>query len=795
MNENNINNRVEPVEEESLGLQDIWNMFWPHWRWFLLSVVVCLAAGIYYIASTPPTYTRSATVLIKEVGRGRSMLGGAANEFSRMGILQTATSVYNELITFQSPTLMTDVVKKLGLTETYKTRSGLKTVQLYNTSPVLVTFMEKNDIPAKFDMEIVDGQSVRLSEFIVKGEESGETYTAKFGERVETSFGPLVLSAGRTMADTLAGKVIYFSKGSLAAVTDAYTARLGASLADKEATVIKLSISDESPKKAEDILNALIEAYNDFWVESKNQMTVSTSQFIDERLAVIEADLGNVDNSISAYKSKNLLPDLQEVSRLYMQQSAEYRKALLELNTQLLNAEYIRSVLDKKELDSTLPGISGISDQSLNSQLTAYNDLVMERNRLVANSSEKNPLVRDLDKSLGNMQVSIIQSIDNLIVSINNRIENITEQEDINTGRLASGPDQAKHLLTIERQQKIKESLYLFLLQKREENELSQAFTAYNSSVITAPRGSRLPIAPKKSMILMVALMMGLCIPGGIIFLRETTNTKIRGRKDLERLNVPLVGEIPRYVDPAKKWYNLKDKRGNMIVVTEGRRNIINEAFRVLRSNVSFMLGKNSSHKVIVMTSFNPASGKSFIATNLCYSFAIKQKKTLLIDGDLRHASTSASFGSPSKGLTGYLSGRTDDWRKRIVRVEPHSEYLHVLPVGAIPPNPTELLEGDRFRELIEQARAEYDYIFIDCPPVDIVADAQIIEQYADRTFFVVRAGLLERSMVPDINALYRKKRFKNLGIILNDTEGAGGRYASRYAYYAYASTYFGDKD
>lgn len=419
--------------------------------------------------------------------------------------------------------------------------------------------------------------------------------------------------------------------------------------------------------------------------------------------------------------------------------------------------------------------------------------MVLNRNRLIANSSEKNPLVKDLANSLQSMQRTIIQSVDNLIVSLNTQIRSIRQQEVTTTSQLASNPSQAKYLLSVERQQKVKEELYLYLLQKREENELSQAFTAYNTRVITAPRGSMAPVSPQKMNILLMAFALGLAVPAGVIFLKENMNSKVRGRKDLEHLSLPLVGEIPLYGCEKKSIFGRKPLRNKrVVVVEEGNRNVINEAFRVLRSNLDFMVSNTPEATAFAVTSFNPGSGKSYLSANMAISFALKGKKVLLIDGDLRHGSLSAYINSPQLGLSDYLSGRIGNWEETLVS---HDKYanLKMIPVGTVPPNPTELLENGKFAGLLAQLRTSYDYIFVDCPPIDIVADTQIIEKATDRTLFVVRAGLLERSMLSELENIYREKRFKNLAMILNGTERSHGRYSYRYGYH-YGSYYHSGK-
>lgn len=572
-------------------------------------------------------------------------------------------------------------------------------------------------------------------------------------------------------------------------MADSYTQKLRAELGNEDATIINLSIDDASVQKAEDILNTLIEVYNEKWIQDKNQIAVSTSRFIGERLGVIENELGHVDENISNYKSEHLLPDVQAASSLYMSQSAENKKEIQTLTNQLATAQFIRRELGGKEMNQPLPTNSGIANVNIESQIGEYNKMVLDRNRLIANSSEKNPLVKDLGNSMQSMKRTILQSVDNLIVSLNTQIRSIRQQEATTTQQLASNPSQAKYLLSVERQQKVKEELYLYLLQKREENELSQAFTAYNTRMITAPRGSALPTAPNKKNILLVALALGLLVPAVIIFMQENMNTKVRGKKDLENLSVPYLGEIPLYFRNKKKKNKFSEYA---IVVEEGNRNIINEAFRVLRSNVDFMKSKNTEQKVFIETSFNPGSGKSFLSMNIAMSFAIKGKKVLVIDGDLRHGTVSAYVGSPKKGLSDYLGNKEVVWNELLV-IDKKYPNLHIIPVGTIPSNPTELLEDGSLATLMQDLRDEYDYIFIDCPPIDIVADTQIIEQYADRTLFVVRAGLLDRSLLPELESIYQEKRFKNLSVILNGTESTGGRYGYRYGYHNGYDSYYGN--
>jgi len=410
--------------------------------------------------------------------------------------------------------------------------------------------------------------------------------------------------------------------------------------------------------------------------------------------------------------------------------------------------------------------------------------------------------VVELDNSLSGMRKALVRSIDNQLVSLNEQIRSQQGRGGAATSKIASNPKQSKYLLSVERQQKVKESLYLYLLQKREENELSQAFTAYNTRVISVPGGSMKPTFPVKRNILLVAIALGLLIPIVIIFVRENMNSTVRGRKDLDGVTVPFIGEIPLYVRRKKGLLFPKEKKPDVqaVVVKEGSRNVVNEAFRVLRTNLEFMSGTGGNGNVIAITSFNPGSGKSFLTMNIGVSLAIKGKKVLVIDGDLRHGSASQYVGSPKPGLSDWLGGKADDLESIIVTDEKHPN-LSLLPIGTIPPNPTELLFSGRLEETIAAVRKRFDYVLIDCPPVELVADTQIIGKFADRTVFVVRAGLLERSMLQELQGIYDGKKYKNMSLVLNGTESTGSRYGYKYGYkygyhygYGYGYHYGSDK-
>ena len=796
---------IQPTQNKPAGnddflrIQDLFVLCLAKWYWFVISLAILLGAATIYLLKTPPVYTRSASLLIKEDGNSGSA-NEAAGVLGDIDIFRTNTNINNEMLSLQSPAVMYEVVKRLHLDVNYTTDGRFYNPVIYGSdNPYEVTFFDLGDSEsASFTIRPEKDGRVKLTDFTRNDEDADGDVTTALSDTVQSPLGRLIVSA--RPGSTAAPLTVYVSRTSLQSATTDYSERLTVALNDEKSTVVNLTLQDVCIQRAEDVLNTLISVYNENWVKDKNQIAVSTSMFINERLGVIERELGNVDEDISSYKSENLLPDVQAAASMYMTESSETNAKIQTLNTQLSMTRYIRSYLTgTANRNQLLPANSGIENSGIENQISEYNTMQLRRNDLVANSSESNPLVVDMDHSLRSLRDAIIRTLDNYVTTLNTQLRALQQSARQTTERIAANPSQGKYLLSVERQQKVKESLYLFLLQKREENELSQAFTAYNTRVIMPPSGSMVPTAPQKKNILLVAFAIGLIVPVAIIFLRESMNTRIRGRKDLDALTLPFVGEIPQAATKKKGTSDKKSTENNPIVVHEGSRDIINEAFRVLRTNLEFMTDKEQHSNVIVVTSFNPGSGKSFLAMNIAVSLAIKQKKVLVIDGDMRHGSTSAYIGSPHTGLSNYLSGHVNNLKDIIVTDARHAN-LQFLPVGTIPPNPTELLFSDRLKQLIDTVRSQYDYIFIDCPPIEMVADTQIIEQLADRTLFVVRTGLLERSMLPELQRIYDEKKYKNMALILNGTVGSGGHYGYRYGYrygyhYGYGSgSYYGSK-
>lgn len=793
----------EYTDGPSFDFKAFFNRCLRNWYWFVISIFFCLGLAGFYILKTRPLYSRGATILIKESATRRMATSDIESVLSFSGGSTMSSKVVNEVIAFQSPALMQETVKRLGLTTEYLAPSLFRSNVIYGVQvPVTVDFI---DVPSNVNIALrieKQGESnciVSKLTYYLKGEKY-KLASAKFalGDTLSTEVGKIAVRKSEFFNGEWknAIEVRYYT---LDGATAMFSSRLKAEPTDmkNKSDVLDITIRDYSVQRADDIVNTLINVYNESWVEDKNKMAVSTSDFIEDRLVALEKELGDVDNNISDFKSQNLLPDLTAVSDLYMTQTKETAKMVQELNNHLYVFRYVKTYLSNNPGTETLiPAVTSISSTSIATQISEYNKLLLQRNNIRSNSSDRNPLVQDLTAALVSTRAAIETAIDNQIGTTTEQIENLKGVEKRNNSRIAQSPTQAKYLMSVGRQQKVKESLYLYLLQKREENELSQAFTAYNTRVITPPMGIARPASPKKMQILLIALFLGLFLPLVAMYILEVLDTKVRTRNDLSSLSLPFLGEVPFHVSEVTRGISKlvgKDVQHTEIVVKPGARNVVNEAFRVIRTNLEFMERGNKC-PVLTLCSFNPGSGKTFLSMNISAVLAIKGHKVLVIDGDLRRRSLSEYVGLPKKGLSNYLAGHEVDIHKLIVPGQ-EIEGLDVLPVGSIPPNPSELVSQPLFKQLIIDLRKEYDYIIIDCPPVDIVADAQIIEESSDRTIFVVRAGVLDRKDVPTLQQAYDKKRFKNLCYIFNGVETNAsyyGHYGNYGAYGQKSQSYYG---
>lgn len=770
--------------KSTMRIKDFLYLCLVNWYWFVISVAVCMSVAYVMYRKATPIYKKSAAFLIKTDSRGRSVSNNMAM-FEDLGINAGGSNMDDEIAILRSPDLMRDVVRKLNLQTSYIVDGKFRSRPLYGSElPIQVSMPDiKEDDNASFDLKLEKNGEFEMSNLKYNGKSFGDRIIkGHIGTSIKTPLGRIEVTPSEGFENNPFGE-IHVVRGTVKGVAAGLAGGLTVEHDKEGRNLVNLDFTDVSPERASDVLGQLIASYNDRWMRDKRTLADNSSKFIDERVQLLQSELGSVDDDISSFKSANLVPDVDAAASMYMSQATQASMALKDLRNQEYMAKYIRNYLRNAENQyKLLPANAGLANASLSSQIALYNTKLLERNSLVSQSSESNPLVADIDQTIAAMKGALVASIDNEIMSLGEQIRSQEGFSGSATSKIASNPKQAKYLLSVERQQKVKESLYLYLLQKREENQLNQAFTSYNTRIVREPDGSNAPIAPVPGNMYLTAFFIGLAIPALVLFQREMSVHTVRGRRDLKGMKIPLAGELPLHSKKQKLpkiGKANKDPRAK-VAVKENSRNSINEAFRVLRTNVEFMLGNTTEPQVFIQTSANPGSGKTFVSYNLAKTFAIKGKKVVVVDLDMRKASLSKYADDKAKGVSDYLANRIDDINS-IIHPLPDCHNMSIITVGTIPPNPTELLFSERLRELIDYLKVRFDYIFIDCPPVEVVADASIVSKYADHTLFVIRAGLLDLSMLSVIDEMYENGKYPNMSLVLNGTINPRNSYAQRY--------------
>lgn len=770
MQTNNSSNK----NDQGLNIVDLFMYLASQWKWFLLSILICGGIAWYNYARAPLVYFRSATVIIKDPSNKASTSG-----LDRFDNFINKVNVANEILQFRSKKLMREVVQRVHADVSYQIKDGLRSNELYNESPVLVSLPDA--LPEQsfsFTMTLKDAKTVTLSDF--SGIEAKPSYEVALNDTVAIIEGMnVVVTATNYLRDSWLNTPIRVQKLPVESMVNYYKNALGIQQEEEEASILTLALKDSSPARAEDVLNTLITVYNEEAIKEKNQVAVNTANFINERLIIIERELGNVESNLESFKQRNQIVDIASSAGMYMTESQKYNADAMELETQLRLANFIKDYLtDPSKETDLIPSNTGISDMNIENQISLYNAAKLKRDHLIDDSSVNNPVVQELNNSLRAMKQSIIRAVDNMIVSLNVKRNDAQNREMRAQDRVTAIPTKERQMLSIERQQKIKEALYLFLLNKREENALSQAMADNNARVIDGAEGSNAPISPNRNRILLLGLLVGIALPGAVCLAILFMDTRVHGRKDIEGVtSVPYLGEIP--LDKEA----MKDHRKKVMAVKEQGDDIVSEAFRILRTNMAFLSKKDKPAQVITFTSFNIGAGKTFIARNLSMSLAYMKKRVVMVDLDIRKGTLSRHFGHYHVGVTNYLSDNT----VKVDDIIQHQEGFDLIPAGILAPNPAELLMDNRLDELMSELRTRYDYIIADNVPVGLIADATIANRIADLTIFVVRAGKLDRRQLPDIEKLYQEKKLKNMALVLNganpERHGYGYSYGYGYGY------------
>lgn len=788
---------------QTFDIKEFLGRAWDAKYWIILSILVCCGYMYYRYKREAPVYTSNAELMFLFPNSGSSQ--GSATLAALRDLGTTATpgdiNMFNEMEIFHSPTLMTSVVKRLNLNTTYTTDGFGYMHDLYGKSPVIANFLDlPSESSASFSIHKSGEGHIIASNFVLNGQPLQSTpLRIPLNTVVESPVGKISISPTTDFAQF--PEVIYINKFTVEKMAESMSSAIKTARKDEISSIMILSYSDINSTRANDVVNALIDAYTDSWVEEKSRSAVNTSNFIKERLAIIEKELNGIDTDISQVKRSNPTGDVTGAAQAFYSQSMNYDAQAYEASTQLSIAQFLRDHIMSNP-DAMIPANTGAAG-SIEAQIQEYNKMLVKRDNLLQNSSAANPIIAQMNTDLAANRQLILQSLGNIISTYQIQASRAAGRGSSFAGKVSSVPEQEKQILSIERQQKVKENLYLYLLQKREENELSRMISFNNTRVLRAASASNSNnVALTKSMALGVGL--GLAIPLAIIFMLMQFNTKVTRKSDLASLSVPFLGEMPLSPNRRKHRISLRrilhpasrkaDDAELEIVVKERSRSYINEAFRMMRTNLDFMVGNDTGSQVIMLTSFNPGSGKTFISMNLAKSLALKGKKVLVVDVDLRRASLSKYAGNATQGVSTYLTGKAASVTSLVVHND--SKFgVDVLPVGAIPPNPVELLLNKNFDKMMDELRKEYDYIVLDCPPFDLVADTAILARVANLTIFVMRAGLFAKSMLPELEETYKEKKLPHMAIVLNGIDPSKSYYNNRYGYKGHNGYYINDED
>ena len=782
--ENNTNTFIQESAEPNLREQI--EIYLRQWPWFIIAVLITLTLAYLYLRYTTPIYQTKTSIIIKD-SKGL----GAASEyaaFEDIGLISgmNANSIENEIALLRSKRLLNAVVEELDLEITYFKEGNIKAAELYDNKPFVVTVLEKNE-NSSFPGYPLYFTVTSNTEFEIFDSELDISQTYKFGERIQLPFAEIVVIPNLKEKIEEAQKIQVFFRDKPRVVAS-YQSKIQVSPIDRNASVIEIILDDPVSQKAEDILNELVYQYNKDAIEDRSMVTKNTAKFIDERLHILFEELDSVETDKVDFKEENRLTNIEQQAGIMLQTASEFQKEMIDVEVQLELVDYIYDILENEEEISLLPANLGITDNGLSGLIASYNNVVLERNRMLRNATEENPTVLRLTSQINSLKQNVLKSLTNVKTSLRVSLRDLQAQESRLGSKMLEVPEIEKTFRGIERQQGVKEALYLFLLQKREETAISLAVTAPKAKVVDAAYSSFGPVSPKRNIILLAALLLGLLIPFSIIYLGQLLYNKIRNRKDVEQETkaIGIVGEIPK----------LNNKEAELIA--ENDRSILAESFRILRTNLHYLfVGKSSIEKgkTIFVTSTVKGEGKTFVAMNLALTLATSKKKVITVGADIRNPQFHRFIkgAKRKKGFTDYLV--SDDLSLDSI-IEPSglNANLDMLFSGSIPPNPAELLLSPKVEVMFNELRKVYDYIIVDTAPSMLVTDTFLINNHADVTLYVIRADYTEKKLLEFPVDAVKNEKLNNVAFIINNIKMAHfGYYGSKYYGYGYA--YGADKN
>ena len=796
MNELRNDQQIQETNEEqsSFNFQTIYTAFVLNWKWFLLSIFICLGIGFLYLRYATPVYNTTAKLLIKDDKNDNGGGGGALQaleSMSNLGFISSNYGTENEQEILTSTTIAEQAIRDLKLYANYYIKGSVKKELVYKEQPINVEMdaphLEKLDAPLELKItrdndsyKITGTYYIAENEVSFTGPYDIEKNISSLPAVIRTQVGTLTLTknGNRTLED---GETEFVDMLSPRLTSHLYIKKLSVEQTSKTSSVFSLQINDENISRSIDYLNQMVTCYNRQANEDKNEIAVRTEEFINDRLAKIDAELSSTDGALESYKKRNKLMELQLDAMTTSENTSTYEQKLNEANTQIsLIGSLINFANRPGNRHQVLPSNIGLQDEASTSLINEYNKIALERNRLLRTASENSPVVIELTSQLDNMQASIHQALEQARKGLIIQRDAIRKQLGRYDTQVTKAPEQERILTQIGRQQEVRSGLYLMLLQKREENSISLAATADKSKLIEKPQFNK-KISPKGSIVMLIALIMGIAIPSGLLYVINFFRYRIEGHEDVASLTkLPIIADIVVASDTAKTRAD--------IVVHENQNNQMEEIFRSMRTNIQFML--KPGQNVILFTSSTSGEGKTFTAANLAVSFALLGKKVILIGLDIRKPRLAELFriNNYTSGITNLLVMDNPQWgdiEKQIVPSE-INDKLDILMAGPIPPNPAELVSRPALEQVITQIKQHYDYVLIDTAPVGLVTDTLQIGKLADISIYMCRADYTPKASFNMINSLAEENKLANMCIAINGIDLSEKKYGYYYGYGKY---------
>ena len=786
---NNTSN--SPIfKEEDNNLREEIDKYLFQWKWFVLGVIITLTGAFLYLRYATPIYQSSATILVKDEKKGEASI---LEDLSSGTPGFSSVNVEDEIQILKSKNLMSGVVDDLNLTTQYLLEGNIKTVELYNSQPFDFTFIGQDSLSNQGYSRQLEVEPISNSKYKIK-EVSKETSSEhSFGDVVNLGFGKFTIVPNKTNLSEnnswINKKYIVRLLPQFSAINK-YQSALTVENIGRRSSVISLSMQSENSKKSEDILNNIIKQFNNDAIVDKNLVSENTFNFIAERLEIIQEELDSVETNKKEFQTENKITDIPSEAQLYVEDIRQIQKSRVEVETQLELIKYIKDYLtDTNRSSDLLPANLGVTDSGIESSISEYNQLVIQRNNQLQTGTASNPIVINLNNQIDVIKSNILASLNNKTKSLEVKRRDIVNQQNTLDSKISSVPKNSLIFRDITRQQNIKENLFLYLLQKREETAISLAITAPSAKVIDDAYSSRSPIFPKKQIIYLAAFILGLIIPFLIIYVKNLLDNKIHNRADVEKETklIPILGEVPKIDTKESETVGTND------------RSILAEAFRILRTNLSYFVKsiKGEEKNIIFVTSTVKGEGKTFVAFNLALTLSTSDKKVLLIGSDIRNPQLHRYIDRPeqSKGLSEYLYDEKVTIESVTDSYKINKKDISIILSGRIPPNPAELLMRDRFKNLLEEVKEKYDYVVVDTAPTMLVTDTLLISQHADFTVYVTRAEYTDKRLLKFPVELYHEKKLRNMAFVVNNVSvsnyGYGNKYGYGYTYGAEKETFF----